>query len=132
MWVNPVYDRTEFDAINKMPKGYCNAEDLNRIEGNCEHLAGLLGVTIQTKGWTEHDFPTHAELARINSNIATLRQAYYAYPETPPNPSNPLNQWEKWNAAEKILYDLNHRYKQEQDNYTYTGEIYAGEQIGVV
>lgn len=132
MWTHPVTDRELSDILNRTPKGFCNAFDLNRIEGNCNVLAGWFGVNIIVKSWERTDFPTVSEFARIRDNIEALREAYYAYPATPDTPDNPLNTWQKFNDAERILYDLHDLYVRNLSAFYYAGEIYAGENIGVM
>ncbi len=132
MWKQPIYDRTEADVLNRTPKAYCNVADLQRLEDNCSYLAGLLGVTVNTRAWAITDFPTVSELARIRGNIAVLRAAYYTPGTTPPTPDNPLNHWERWNAAERILYDLEELYRLNLAILMRAGEGYAGDTIGVI
>lgn len=132
MWKAPVYDRTEADVLNRAPKACCNAVDLQRLEDNCAVLAGLLGVSISTRSWAMTDFPTVSELARIRDNIQALRDSYYTLSATPPTPENPLNHWQKWNDAERILLDLYTLYHRSLKAANYTGEVFAGESIGVI
>jgi len=132
LWATPVYDRTATDIANKTAKAYCNYTDLQRLEDNCEYLANLFSLTITTKTWSRTDFPTVSDLSRIRSNIAAIREAYYTRNTTPANPDNPLNTWQKWNAAEKILNDIYGLYNENLAAYFYAGEVYSGEQIGVI
>ena len=82
-WIIPVVDRKLDDVLLKTKKGYCNASDLNRIEGNCAELASLFGVDIQTKSWSMEDFPFASQMQRILSNIDYLREIYYTLSSTP-------------------------------------------------
>lgn len=132
MWRPPVFDRTQQDVINRRTKGAINASDLNRIDGNSKFLSILLRVSIETREWSMADFPTAYEQARISINAQTLRDVYYTYPDTPPTPSPPLNTWQKINDLEKILHDLHELYSKNKDTGTYTGEIFAGDSIGVI
>jgi len=132
-WINPIYDRSYQDILNLNPKAYYNAADFNRIEGNCEILSNLLGVSIQVKtNWNMVDYPTHSEVKRIVDNVSLLRNAYYVYTNCPQNPQMPVNNINKANALERILYDLYTIYDLNKDNYYYCGEISAGEDIGVI
>lgn len=81
-WIIPVVDRKLEDVLLKTKKGYCNASDLNRIEGNCAELASLFGVDIQTKSWSMDDFPFASQMQRILSNIDYLREIYYTLSST--------------------------------------------------
>ncbi|TQI66273.1 hypothetical protein [Clostridium sp. KNHs216] len=132
MWIQPIYDRTESDTANKTAKGHYNADDLNRIEQDCEYLAGIFGVTISTREWARTDFPTVSEMERIRSNIETLRTAYIVYQTTPNTPPVPLNEYHKANDIERILNDLKALYDANKSNVMYAGEAYSGQLIGVI
>lgn len=131
--MDAVTDRTQADIDNRTEKAFLNASDLNRIEGNCSILAGILavsGLTIKTN-WTYSDSITPSQITRILENIAALRAAYFTYTTTPKTPDGIL-QWEKLNAAEQILFDL---YSLHTDNVNaayYAGERYSGETTGVL
>lgn len=134
MWREPIYDRTEQDIEAGNSKGFCNAGDLNRLEDNCEELGRLLGVTLTLRGkvWTEADLPTERELARIIANIRLLNEGYFAYQTTPPTPQSPLTHWQKWNDGEKILLDIHQNYGDNRSARSYSGEMSAGERIGIL
>ncbi len=132
MWIQPVYDRTQSDIDDQDPKGHYNADDLNRIEQDCEYLAGIFGATISTREWTRTDFPTASEMERIRNNIETLRAAYIVYQTTPSTPSVPLNEYRKANDIERILNDLKMIYDANKSNVIYAGEAYSGQLIGVI
>jgi len=88
-WTEPIIDRTFADVINGTSKGYINATDLNRIEGNCEYLADKLTeyghrISISTKtDWTMQDFPYRSEIDRIRDNVNALINAYYKMQGSP-------------------------------------------------
>ena len=130
MWTQPIFDRTEEDLNN--PKGQCRAGDLQRLEDNCAVLGEMMSVKVETKSWTRQDIPTDDDMSRIRQNIVNLRASYYTYPYTPANPDNPLNHWEKWNSAEQILNDIYELYNINLPTLMYTGECWAGDQIGVI
>lgn len=130
-WIEPIWDRTFNDILNKTPKGYYNAVDFNRIESNCIELATMLGVTITTKtNWDMTDLPTVSQFKRIVDNVALLRANYHVYESCPQNPQHPVNNFNKANALERIMYDIHKIFNENKENYYYTGEIYAGDDIG--
>ena len=131
-WITPVFYRSLHDVLAKTKKGYCNVTDLNRIEQNCSELATLFGVEIEVKEWSRTDFPTGSQMQRILSNIDALREKYYTLSSTPETPERPFNTWQKLNDAEKILFDMHKLYYDTLQSYVFTGEIYAGEKIGVI
>lgn len=134
MWIAPIWDRTQQDIDGGNSKGFCNWEDLNRLENNCGELSRLLGVTLETRGqpWTANHLPTWGELDRIARNIRLLSESYLAYQTTPLPPKSPLNHFEKFNDAEKILQDIYRNYDDNRAAYSYSGEMSAGERIGLL
>lgn len=131
-WIDPVFDRAQSDIDDQTPKGHYNADDLNRIEQDCEYLAGIFGVSVQTRTWSRTDFPTSDEFARILENLNALRAAYFVYQTTPTTPQNPVNEYHKANDIERILRDLYTLYEDNKRAVMYAGEPYAGQMIGVI
>ena len=132
MWQQPIYDRTQADIDSQTGKGHYGAADLNRIEQDCDYLAGVFGVVVSTRTWSRTDFPTPSEFERILTNLNALRAAYYAYQTTPQTPQNPVNAYAKANDLEHILNDLYTLYEDNKRAVMYTGESYAGQTIGVI
>lgn len=132
VWIDPIYDRTQADIDGQTIKGSCNADDLNRIEQDCDYLAGILGVTVSTRTWNRTDFPTPDEFERILNNLNTLRSAYAVYRTTPGTPENPVNNFHKANDVEQILHDLYVLYEDNKRAIMFAGEPCAGQMIGVI
>lgn len=90
MWQTPIYDRTQSDIDNKTSKGYLNIVDLNRIEGNIEYIANLMGVEVTTKKWEVTSIPYSTDFDRIMNNIKILQEKiiFYKYEAMPKNPIN--------------------------------------------
>lgn len=131
MWHTPVYDRTAADVAAGADKCYINAALLNRLEGNTAHLAALLGVKVTSRKWTATDLLTRSEMERILANIQTVRDAYYTLPGTPELPTTPSTLYSDINTMEQVqwsIWELWRRNSQKQ----YTGEICAGQTIGVI
>lgn len=131
-WEEPITDRTAEDVEYRRKKAYCNARDLNRLEGNSGILGVLFGLQLNIRTWRREDFPTVGELNRILENIEALRTAYYTRQDTPATPQMPLTTWEKWNVAETILRDLYQIWRQNEEVALRTGESWSGEGIGVI
>jgi len=76
MWIAP--------KTNWNNEDYCNAADLNRIEGNTEYIADLVDNnmfilvmdTFKTD-WDNKDFPYHTELLRLEDNIKAIKDQTY-------------------------------------------------------
>lgn len=93
MWIEPIFDRTENDVIFARQqiekwikentsetydlKGCLNLSDLNRIEGNIQHIADELinlcyAIDIESKTWTRNGLITLNDVERILSNVKTI------------------------------------------------------------
>lgn len=131
MWQQPIYDRTKADVSAGADKCYINAALLNRLEGNSAYLAELLGPKIQTKTWTPTDLLTRSEMERILQNIQTLRDAYHTLPGTPALPETPSTLYSDINTMEQVQWSMYELWRRNAQ-HSYTGEICAGQTIGVI
>lgn len=134
-----IYDRTQADVTyaqnnqssNDFLKGAYNYTDLNRIEEWCEYIVTQLrndgySISLTTKtDWTMSDFPTQAQMERIRSNVATLKNLYNTLPNVPTT----LNKmtWQKANDIEKILDNTCNSMVGMQNWYVYSGVSHAGQ-----
>lgn len=131
MWQQPIYDRTKADVSAGADKCYINAALLNRLEDNSAYLAELLGPKIQTKTWVPTDLLTRSEMERILQNIQTLRDAYHTLPGTPALPETPSTLYSDINTMEQVLWSMYELWSRNTQR-SYTGEICAGQTIGVI
>ena len=122
MWQIPIYDRTAANVAEGADKCYLNAETLNRIEDNTAYMASLLGAT---------DFLTRSEMERILQNIQAVRDAYFVLPGTSDLPEEPTTLYTGINAMEEVLWSLHELWRRNSIR-RYTGEICAGQAIGVI
>lgn len=107
-----ITDRTADDLANDTDRAYIAYTDLNRVEGACGLLAGLLHVDIRTKVWGMEDFRTDTEMARLLDNIRKLRAAYYTKNNTPATPVKiTYSSIYQANDIEQILKDLGDMYE---------------------
>lgn len=132
-WVEPVYDRTAADVAAGAEKCYFSAGALNRIEGNLQYLAELLGAQgVQTRVWAATDFLRLSDMQRILANLAAVRNAYFALPGSPDTPQPPATLWSDVNAIEQITAGVRELWLRNQNRMKlYAGEGYAGG-IGVI
>lgn len=92
------------------PKGAYNAVDLNRVSAAADYLASLLEnmgytVSVDTREWTESDFPTETEMEAYIANIHQLREVLpFAAPDAPKTAA--FLTYEGANRIEEILYNL--------------------------
>lgn len=131
MWRTPVYDRTEADVQAGADKCYVSAALLNRIEENTEYMAALLGVKVTTKTWAQTDMLTRTEAQRILDNLTAVRQAYHVLPGTPELPTAPSTLYTDINDMEQVQWSM-HELWQRNSLKQYTGELCAGQSIGVI
>ena len=127
-WTAPVYDRTAADVAAGAEKCYFSADALNRIEGNIQYLADLLGVTdVVTYTWAATDFLRLSDMQRILSNLAAVRKAYHALPGNPDIPAPPATLWSDVNAIEEITAGIHELWQRNQNRMKlYAGEVFAG------
>lgn len=127
-WIAPVYDRTAADVAAGAEKCYFSAETLNRIEGNLQYLAELLGVTeVETRAWAGTDFLRLSDMQRILANLAAVREAYHALPGSPDIPAPPATLWSEVNAIEEITAGIHELWQRNQNRVKlYAGEVFAG------
>lgn len=112
-------------------RGAYNYTDLNRIEEWCEYIETELNnagyrVEITTKtDWTDEDFPTQAELERIRSNVALLKQRYYSHSNVPIDVIKMT--FKKANELEKVLDEIYHSIWGMGNYYIYSGVCNSGQ-----
>lgn len=133
-WISRTITETEREEWHSDLKGALNASDLNRIESNIKELSGYLNVFVQARtDWMETDFPRLEDYNRILDNLSKLRSVWAVLSTTPATPELPLNTYKKWNDIEHIINDLYSVYERtEAALYYCDGELYAGEEMGVI
>jgi hypothetical protein len=81
-WIWPVYDRTIYDLKGMTAKGKCTYTDFNRICGDINHMASLLGLNIKLKyTWVGTDVPVKADWDAIVNAVVKLGQALQPLPD---------------------------------------------------
>lgn len=100
------------DEIATLERGTVTPVTLNRIELECDRLAGVLedmgyydANDIICATWSEADVFNEKQYKRILGNIKQLRNAFFTYPTTPATPA-PKYDYKTFNAIEQILVDL--------------------------
>ena len=113
-------------------KGALNLSDLKRIENDIYVIAQLLNLPLQTNWDNLPEIPDSVYFSRLLANVAALRGTKYVYYDTPEVPEQPLNTYVKINDIEHILHDIYEMYMANNSRFDYCGEIYAGENLGVL
>lgn len=110
-----IFDRTQNDVESRTKKGYYNSDDLNRVIGAVNYLAGVFqgygydipGYSQQTDNWGIGKVPTRAQMQTYLSNIQSLNSLLAALPSTPALPqSMAFLDYVEANNIEQVLIDL--------------------------
>lgn len=150
-WIDPVTDRTQSDVDRAKElisngwqnmtneekaeysaglKGCMNIVDLERIENNIQILLDVLEINSESHVGSVPQFPTEGYFEDMKNNVSAIREAYCIHADTPPVPNLPYNTWAAYNDIEKILSDVYEVVSAQF--YYYSGEIYAGEETGLI
>ena len=112
-------------------KGWYDYRDLNRvgeamiyIQDRLKALGETVGIQPRTD-WSLSDLPTRSAITEYLNNIEKLRSVMPVPIETPG--SGLLLNYEEANEIERILEYLEILIDKIEQNYLYSGEIYAGE-----
>ena len=133
MWQQPIYDRTLFDVQTKSAKAYINTADINRIENNIGYMAQELHcTTVVTKQWIDGEFIFLSDVERMKSNLEQLRRAMPLTDNSPDIPELPFVTHHQWNDIEKILQDMYDLFYINSATAFFCGEVYMGEDTGVI
>ena len=143
MWVTPITNRdrvdvdyAKIDPHNPLPnRGALNYIDLNRIESNCEYLAGQLliygyspGILIIRTDWAMADFPYRSEIDRVRGNVGALVDAYHKMTGSPDIRYWDSIDWTDANSLEKNLWNINQVLIWMISIFWHSNEYYAGEE----
>ena len=120
-----VYDRTESDITNKTAKGYANYADMNRLETNVKTISDYFSLPFTQKTYDVLSKPRQADYERIRLGIEAIKTAYNVSQVA--TPTRPFTTWQKWNDLEKLLYDTDRIFTENEANQPYCGEFYCGE-----
>lgn len=129
-----ITDRTEDDVAKETPKGFYNAEDLNRVGAAMEYLQGRfqsygfdIHITPRTN-WRIEDIPRYADMEEYLDEVETLRQQISLYKTTPNTPKDmEFLTWKEANDIEKILQDIEMLLTFMVQAWFYSGDLYSGE-----
>lgn len=137
--MNLITDRTEADVILGTAKGLYQAQDLNRVENAVKtitadfpRLGFHLPLVVKTDWKPPEDFSqaewvTESQMIRYLDNIKKIRDLF---PMNVPLPDSMSNlSWHGANNIEKVLQIAAERISAIKNNYRYSGEVYAGEEL---
>ena len=110
---NLIFDRTVEDLQNLTDKAYISCNDLNRIERAVKWVSYLLNqygyrnVTDNKLNWQPGDHRTDKEMERLQQNLVSIRNAFFAPHDTPVTPAKiTYTSIYQANAIEQIIYDI--------------------------
>lgn len=115
-------------------KGSYNASDLNRVGTAMEYISQRLatagyGHALKPEtDWKMSDFHNTVNTSYYLDSLRLLRSWFVTWKNTPKTPDS-LDKldYKEANAIEQILVDIDDLITKMQQNYVYSGEIYAGE-----
>ena len=115
-------------------KGAYNASDLNRVGEAMEYISMRLvkagyGHAMNLKtDWQMSDAFTAENTKYYLESLYLLRKWFTTWETTPPTPDHIAGlTYQEANDIEKILIDIDELITKMQQNYIYSGELYAGE-----
>lgn len=136
-----ITDRTEVDVLQKTQKGIYNYADLNRVESAVKELsniAGLLDIRFAPEIKTDWGFPsqfssdtwpTQTQMARYIGNVSKLCELVEIKANIPRSMDRLT--WVGANQIENALRLVEARIQNIIQIFQYSGEIFAGEEIGI-
>lgn len=134
-------DRTYEDVLEKNTKGLYGYGDLNRVEGHVSSICSLakslditLQLTVKTDWGLPGDFsggswPVKAQMQRYLSNIRAICDALELQEELPESMEN--LDYIGANKLENALKMAYYKIKRVTDAFTFSGEVFAGEENGI-
>lgn len=124
-----IFDRTQFDILNKTKKSYYNVDDLTRINEWIKLLSDYLSLSLQVETYTLGQVITLDNINLILNNIQTLRDNWYIANDTPYTPIASGYNYQSANDLEKILSDLNDFKVSVESDLKYSGTFYSGQEV---
>ena len=129
-----ITDRTLADVVNKTPKGFYNATDLNRVGSAMQYLANRLtdaGYDIDIDpqvAWTVTDVPTQSDMTAYLSYLGVIKGAIALPAGTPDAPGTMTNlTYIGANNIEIILETVDQMLTNSLAAVYYSGEVFSGE-----
>lgn len=126
-WWKPVFTRTLANCVYGDPIGSIDQVFMNRIEANTDFIDRLFlenviyrqNASFVDTVWNRRMYVFFADLARIESNIESLRASGYFTPDTPIPKEIPANGFPGFsliNDWEKCLFDIYQLFKGGESN----------------
>lgn len=132
IWEDAVFNRSEDDINQKTNIAFCNLSTLKRIDNNIAFLATEFDICVQKNTFELAQGVTPNMLTILLQNITYFVNAYYVLPSTPAIPIMPLTHFQQFNDMEKILFDMYSLWYKNRKEKHFAGEVYCGQQIGVI
>lgn len=136
-----ITDRTESDVFRKTQKGLYNYMDLNRVENAVKELSNLVVLLdVQFAPETKTDWglpsqfssntwPTQKQMTRYLGNVSKLCELVEVKTNIPKSMDRLT--WAGANQIENALFLVYSRIQNIIQSFRYSGEFFAGEEIGI-
>ena len=128
-----IFDRTIDDINNDTDKAYLQKADYDRVQEWISYLSTEFGLNLTVTPLEFAAAITEPIITEILNNLTAIRNnhAWSFTPITPSKdnltPSKDNWNWVKQNAVEKILYDVNLWWNNQQARWIYCGTLRCGQ-----
>ena len=134
-----IINRTESDTLLGNEKGSYSYSDMNRVEAAVDKIAAEfsslgIGMELTTKtdwglpdDFSKESWPIASQLRRYLDNVAAIKNLFVVSVRLPQSMDKLT--WEGANNIERVLQTAFVRIQGIKQNYHYSGEIFAGEEI---
>ena len=121
-----IFDRTENDVNNDTDKAYLQKADYDRVQEWISYFSTEFNLNLSVTPLEFAEAITGPIATEILNNLTAIRDNH-AWSFTPITPSKDNWNWVKQNAVEKILYDVNLWWNNQQARWIYCGTLRCGQ-----
>ena len=121
-----IFDRTENDVNNDTDKAYLQKADYDRVQEWISYFSTEFNLNLSVTPLEFAEAITDPITTEILNNLTAIRDNH-AWSFTPITPSKDNWNWVKQNAVEKILYDVNLWWNNQQARWIYCGTLRCGQ-----
>lgn len=121
-----IFDRTENDVNNDTDKAYLQKADYDRVQEWISYFSTEFNLNLSVTPLEFAEAITDPITTEILNNLTAIRDNH-AWSFTPITPSKDNWNWVKQNAVERILYDVNLWWNNQQARWIYCGTLRCGQ-----
>ena len=121
-----IYNRTIDDINNDTDKAYLQKTDYDRVQEWISYFSTEFNLNLSVTPLEFAEAITDPITTEILNNLTAIRDNH-AWSFTPITPSKDNWNWVKQNAVEKILYDVNLWWNNQQARWIFCGTLKCGQ-----